>query len=161
MDAKEIISWFGMQRNPDEGGYFAATYTSGEDVKGKRSICSAIYYMIDPTEFSALHRVGSDMLYHFYSGDAVQMLLLYPKGYPIEYEICIFSNDLSAGGSPMKVIPAGTWLGSRLVAGGSYALMGVSMAPGFEPSDYAIGKRKELDKEYPAVQWLIDQLTRG
>lgn len=160
MDAKQIIEWFGMEPNTAEGGYYASVYTSGKTID-KRPISSAIYYMLGGSGFSAMHRVSSDMLYHFYSGDPVQMLLLYPDHYPNRYEICVFTNDLSAGGTPMKVIPGGTWLGSRLVEGGSYAFMGVSMAPGFDPSDYEIGKRKVLEKEYPQVKGLIESLTRG
>lgn len=172
MDAQNMIDWFGMQKNPDEGGFFAGVYTSTvkvdnkdlpgfKPVKNKRPICSAIYYFLDPTTFSAMHKVTGDMLYHFYSGDPVQMLLLYPEGSPNKWEICTFSNNLDAGGMPMKVIPGGTWLGSRLYAGSSYALMGVSMAPGFDPADYVIGKRKDLIKQYPEQQQLITELTRG
>jgi predicted cupin superfamily sugar epimerase len=108
-----------------------------------------------------MHRVTGDMIYHFYSGHPVQMLFLYPEGSPNRSEACIFSNDLANGGSPMKVIPGGTWLGSRLVAGGSYALMGVTMSPGFDPADYAIAKRKDLVKQYPEQQTLITELTRS
>lgn len=171
MDAQQIKDWLSLQSNPDEGGYFATTYTSAltldtnppgfKPIKDKRALCSAIYYFLDPQGFSAMHRVTGDMLYHFYSGDPVQMLLLYPEDYPIRYEVCIFSNDLAAGGSPMKVIPGNTWLGSRLIPGGEYALMGVSMSPGFNPADYAIGKRKELIKQYPQQEALIKALTKG
>jgi uncharacterized protein len=172
MDAKTIIDWFKLQPNAQEGGYFAATYTSAleidskdlpgfKPIKGKRPICGAIYYFLDPDGFSAMHKVTGDMLYHFYSGDPVQMLLLYPENSPNQSEVCIFSNDIAAGGSPMKVIPGGTWLGSRLVPGGNYALMGVSMSPGFNPADYSIAKRKDLIKQYPDQEALILELTRS
>lgn len=101
------------------------------------------------------------MIYHFYSGDPVQMLLLYPDGCPDRFEIFIFSNDIASGASPMKVIPEGTWLGSRLTAGGTYALMGVTMAPGFHPNDYEIGSREDLVKKYPEQEELINTLTRS
>ena len=97
-----------------------------------------------------------DMLYHFYAGDPVQMLLLYPgTGRSRSARSCIFGNNLALRQNPMKVIPAGTWLGSRLVPGGSWALMGVTMAPGFDSVDYSIGERDELVKEYPEQADLI------
>ena len=172
MDAKNIIDWFNLQPNTQEGGFFAGTYTSKltidnkelpgfKPVKPNRPICGGIYYFLDPTTFSAMHKVTGDMLYHFYSGAPVQMLLLYPEGYPNRSEVCIFSNDLAAGGNPMKMIPGGTWLGSRLVAGGEYALMGVTMSPGFDPADYSIAKRKELIRQYPDQAALITTLTRS
>jgi predicted cupin superfamily sugar epimerase len=167
---EEIIEWLKLQPNQLEGGYFAGTYESViklADVslpgfpatEAGRPLCGAIYYFLDASGFSALHKVTGDMLYHFYSGDPVQMLLLYPPGSPNRTEVCIFSNDIAAGGSPMKLIPGGTWLGSRLTPGGSYALMGVTMAPGFHPIDYSIGKRDELIKNYPEQKDMIESLS--
>lgn len=171
MTSEEIKTWLGLQPNPDEGGYFASTYNSDiqldndalpcfTKIDGTRPLCGAIYYYLDQGTFSAMHRVTGDMIYHFYSGDPVQMLILYPDGHPNSSEVCIFSNDLDSGGLPMKVIPGGAWLGSRLVAGGEYALMGVTMAPGFDPADYSIGDRDELIKQYPDKEELITDLTR-
>ncbi len=172
MEPQIIIDWFKLQPNTQEGGYFAGTYTSAigisnkdlpgfKPIKETRPICSAIYYFLDNNGFSAMHRVTGDMLYHFYSGDPVQMLLLYPQNSPNRSEICIFSNDITSGGSPMKLIPGGTWLGSRLTPGGNYALMGVTMAPGFNPNDYDIAKRDDLIKQYPEQEALIRDLTRS
>jgi predicted cupin superfamily sugar epimerase len=167
---KQIIGWLGLQPNSVEGGYFAGTYQSVAKAPGSshkqlsksntRALCSAIYYFLEPDICSIMHRVSTDMIYHFYSGDPVEMLLLYPPTAANRYEICLFSNDIAAGAYPMKVIPGGTWLGSRLTPGGAYALMGVTMAPGFDPQDYAIGQRRDLIKEYPEQVSLITALTR-
>ena len=108
-----------------------------------------------------MHKVTGDMVYSFYTGDPVQMLILYPEGSPDQYEIFNFGNDLKAGFLPMKVIPGGAWLGSRMIPGGKYALLGVTLAPGFEPVDYFIGKRGELIAAYPEVVGMITELTRG
>jgi uncharacterized protein len=166
----EIINWLKLQPNELEGGYFAGTYESQIRIgdanlpgfattENGRPLCGAIYYFLDSNGFSAMHKVTGDMIYHFYNGDPVQMLLLYPPGFPNRTEVCIFSNDISAGANPMKVIPGGTWLGSRLTPGGSYALMGVTMSPGFHPNDYSIGKRHELIKNYPEQKEIIESLS--
>jgi predicted cupin superfamily sugar epimerase len=170
MIPKQIIEWFQLQPNIAEGGYFAGTYQSATSVpvsdstgsaKGEPlSICSAIYYFLEADTCSVIHKVATDMIYHFYSGDPVEMLLLYPANSVKRYEICFFSNDIAAGAHPMKIIPGGTWLGSRLTPGGSYSLMGVTMAPGFDPKEYAIGQRDDLIKEYPEAKSLIIELTR-
>jgi predicted cupin superfamily sugar epimerase len=97
------------------------------------------------------------MLYHFYIGDPVQMLLLHPDG---PSEVCVFGNNLLQGQKPIKLIPGNTWLGSRLMPGGSWALMGVTMAPGFDPVDYTIGDRENLIKQFPEQADLIEKLTR-
>ena len=169
--AQEIKDWLKLELNPQEGGFLASVYNSTITVpdgvlkgfphttKG-RSICGAIYYFLEAPGCSVMHRVTGDMLYHFYAGDPVQMLLLHSdnsNGQHAPAEVCIFGNTLALRERPMKAIPGGTWLGSRLTPGGSWALMGVSMAPGFDPVDYEIGDRDELVQQYPdqAERWLF------
>lgn len=169
--ANEIKDWLNLQPNSREGGFLAGVYQSTLVVPGKvlkgfpsakheRAICGAIYYFLEAQECSVMHRVTGDMLYHFYSGDPVQMLLLYPNGSPRRSEVCIFGNNLALRQHPMKAVPGGTWLGSRLIQSGSWALMGVTMAPGFDPVDYAIGDRDKLVSQYSEHADLIRALTR-
>jgi len=170
LTAEKIKALLKLEPNTFEGGFFASTYISDinipEDVltgiksaSGSRSICSAIYYFLEAGTKSVLHKVGSDMIYHFYSGDQVEMLLLYPKGHTPQYEVCTFGT-IAENVFPMKIIPGGTWLGSRLIGKGAYALMGVSMAPGFDKDDYSIGDQKELIKQYPEASNLIKEFTK-
>ena len=166
--AQYVKDWLKLEPNPQEGGSLASVYNSTIKVpdmalrgfpptKTGRSICGSIYYFLESPGCSVMHRVTGDMLYHFYGGDAVQMLLLPPKG---SAEVAIFGNNLALRQHPMKLIPGGTWLGSRLMTGGTWALMGVSMAPGFDPVDYAIGDRQQLIRQYPEQADLIRALTR-
>ena len=166
--SKQIIDRLKLQPNPAEGGLFASTYVSTLQIAdtslpgfsptpASRALCSAIYYFIEAGNFSAMHRVTGDMIYHFYSGSPVEMLLLHPDG---TSGVCTFSSRISEGVGPMKIIPGGTWIGSRIKGSGSYALMGVSMAPAFDPVDYTIGKRKELVAKYPLREDMINSLTR-
>ena len=85
------------------------------------------------------------------------MLQLHPDG---EGRIVTLGLDFARNQSPQIVVPAGVWQGSRLVEGGRYALLGTTMAPGFDFSDYEAGDRAELVRRYPAFQELIEQLTR-
>lgn len=169
--ADDIKNWLKLTPNTAEGGFLTGVYESSIRIPDKvlkgfpptkngRSICGAIYYFLDSTGCSVLHKVTGDMLYHFYCGDPVQMLLLFPGDSLNHSEICVFGNNLAQGQSPVKAIPGGTWLGSRLMPGGSWALMGVTIAPGFDPVDYAIGQRKELISKYPEQEPLITVLTR-
>ena len=166
--AKDIKERLQMEANLQEGGFLSEVYNSPivipdeilkgfDSTKQGRSICSAIYYLLESPGCSVLHRVTGDMLYHFYLGDPVQMLLLPPSGKP---EVCVFGNNLLQGQKPLKVIPGNTWLGSRLTPGGSWALMGVTMAPGFNMLDYTIGSRSRLINEFPEQADLIEKLTR-
>jgi uncharacterized protein len=168
LSAQAVKARLGLEPNRQEGGFLASVYNSKivvpdnvlkgfPQTKAGRSICGSIYYFLEAPGCSVMHRVTGDMLYHFYTGDPVQMLLLHENG---SAEVTIFGNDLALGQDPMKVITGGTWLGSRLTPGGAWALMGVSMAPGFDPVDYTIGQRKQLIAQFPEQEQLITLLTR-
>jgi predicted cupin superfamily sugar epimerase len=160
---EEVIKVLNLQKHPKEGGYFVETYRSSEiifDKKwGKRSFSTAIYYLLKPGSFSEMHCLTVDEVYHFYLGDMVEMLHLYPDGTGRRLR---FGNDLANGIEPQVVVPAGVWQGSRLAAGGrfGFALLGTTVAPGFEYTDYQSGSRKELIAGYPEFRELITRLTR-
>jgi predicted cupin superfamily sugar epimerase len=118
---------------------------------------TAIYYLLTPYTFSAMHRVPGDEIFHFYQGDAVEMLQLPPDG---EGKVVVLGNDLLAGMRPQVVVPGGVWQGSRLVAGGRFALLGTTMSPGFDYSDYEAGRRADLAGRFPQFAQFIEQLTR-
>jgi predicted cupin superfamily sugar epimerase len=69
-------------------------------------------------------------------------------------------TDLSAGQVPQVVVPKGVWQGCMLDDGGRYALMGTTMSPGFDASDFEIGERDRLVEEYPKWSDMIRRLTQ-
>jgi predicted cupin superfamily sugar epimerase len=103
-----------------------------------------------------MHRVASDEVFHFYAGGPVEMVQLHPSGHG---EIVILGNDLRAGQAPQIIVPAGVWQGSRLARGGEFALMGTTVAPGFEYADYESGQREWLMQRYPEFGEMIRELT--
>jgi predicted cupin superfamily sugar epimerase len=156
LKAHEIIDALDLRRLPGEGGYYRETYRSGASyTDGVRSLCTAIYYLLTNDTFSALHRLPSDELFHFYCGDPVSMLQLWPDG---TGRIVTLGPDVLAGQSPQLVVPAGVWQGSWL-ASGTCALLGTTMAPGFDFVDYEAGDRATLARAYPAFAEIIDRLT--
>ena len=123
-----------------------------------RSISTAIYYLLTPRTVSALHRLPGDEVFHFYAGDPVRMLQLWPDG---TSRTLVLGTDLAAGQVPQLVVPGGVWQGSVLVEGGAWALLGATMALGFDYADYASGDRAELTARYPGEAKMIERLTRG
>ena len=119
------------------------------------TVAAAIYYLLTPDTFSALHRLQSDEIFHFYLGDPVEMLQLGPDG----ARIITLGTDLAAGQQPQHLVPRGIWQGSRLVAGGSLALLGCTVSPGFDYADYEHGDRAVLMAQYPGHAEMIRQLT--
>jgi predicted cupin superfamily sugar epimerase len=162
----EIKSALRLQPHPNEGGFYAETYRSAEEIAGnslpsryhgKRSFGTAIYYLLTPETFSGMHRLPTDEIFHFYLGDVVEMLLLRPDG---TGKVLTLGTAILGGESPQVVVPRGVWQGSRLAEGGRFALLGTTMAPGFEFSDYETGRRKELLNAFPAHADMIAALTR-
>jgi uncharacterized protein len=160
-----IIRELGLTPLPEEGGLFAETYRSSGVIpggaipdrhKGPRRCATAIYYLITPMRFSALHRVTSTEIFHFYLGDPVDMLQLHPDGTGQSLTI---GADLLSGQRPQVVVPRGVWQGTRLVPGGRFALLGCTVSPGFESEDYEHGRRAALQAAYPALATQIGQLT--
>ena len=162
LTAQEIIRRLNLQPLPVEGGYFRETYRSPESLplprySGARNLGSAIYFLLTPDSFSALHRLQTDEVYHFYLGDPAELLLLHPGG---RGERVLLGNDLAPGQQPQVVVPRGVWQGSRVVAGGSYSLLGTTMAPAFDLRDFEAGHRRDLLAAYSEHANLILALTR-
>jgi hypothetical protein len=166
--ASELIQQLGLKPLPVEGGYFRETYRCNDllHVAGlparystAKFAGSAIYYLLtdEPDCFSAMHRLPTDEIYHFYLGDPVEMLLLHPDG---NGERILLGSDLVGGQKVQLVVRRDVWQGSRLVSGGSYALLGATMAPAFDPSDFVAGRREELVRDFPSHADMIRQLTR-
>jgi hypothetical protein len=158
--AKQIQELLNLRPLPIEGGYFAETYRSKfalTQQTGERALSTAIYYLLTPDTFSAIHRLKGDEVYHFYLGDPAEMLLLNPD---CTSESVIMGQDIASGMRLQYVVPGGTWQGGRLAAGGKFALMGTTMSPGFDPADFELGQRTELTAHYPNRAALIAMLTR-
>jgi uncharacterized protein len=163
--AEQIRELLQMRPHPIEGGYFAETYRGAPVVPqsllpgypGDRAISTAIYYLLTPDTFSAMHRVRGDEMFHFYLGDPVEMLQLKADG---SGDAILLGQDIAAGMRLQHTVLGGVWQGSRVRAGGKYALLGTTMAPGFEYEDYETGQRQDLIARYPDFSHRITVLTR-
>lgn len=161
-----IIELLGLVPLPIEGGFYRQTYRADERMGahtlparyGKaKHFGGAIYYLLYGEHFSALHRLLSDEVYHFYLGDAVEMLLLYPDG---KSEVVFLGTDIEAGQQLQCLVPRGVWQGSRITVGGNFALLGTTMAPAYDQEDFELGERAALCEQYPERAELIRALTR-
>lgn len=171
ISADELKARLRLEPHPREGGWFRQTWKAGEVLPGDalppryaagrsagRAAGTAIYYLLEPNSFSEMHRLQSDEVFHFYLGDPVEMLQLFPDG---SGRRVLLGTDVAAGELPQMVVPRGVWQGSRLVPGGQVALLGCTVSPGFEYEDYESGAREELIRGWPAWRDLIAALTRS
>jgi hypothetical protein len=165
MTADDIKRMLHLVPHP-EGGSYIQTYKAderfsaevlGNHYEGGRASSTAIYYLLEPGTFSEMHRLRSDEIFHFYLGDPVEMLQLWPDR---SSRIVQLGPNLAAGQTPQLVVQKSVWQGSRLSAGGRYALLGCTVAPGFEFAAYESGCQETLVSQYPDQQELITALTR-
>jgi uncharacterized protein len=167
-DARKIIEALDLQPHPIEGGFFRETYRSagsipagnlptGYRTEAVRSFGTAIYYLLTAETFSEMHRLPTEEVFHLYLGGPVRMLQLFPDGSGREL---IIGSDVLAGQQPQVIVPPDVWQGSRLEPGVEFALLGATMAPGFDYDDYEQGRRGDLTARYPDYAEVIRQLTR-
>jgi hypothetical protein len=168
LSAEDVKRLLGLAPHPREGGWYVRTYEAAELVAanafeegryaGARRTGTAIYYLLEPGTFSEMHRLKSDEVFHFYAGDAVEMLQLREGG---GGGMVVIGNDLLRGQRPQVVVERGVWQGSRLREGGRWALLGCTVSPGFEFDDYDSGDRVELCAGWPEFVGEILALTRA
>jgi uncharacterized protein len=151
-DGQYWIEHLGLSPHP-EGGYYRVTYKS-ELMIANRSASTAIYFLLHGRDFSAFHRIASDELWHFYAGSALVVYVIDPDG---SYSELHLGND----GVFQGVVKAGCWFASRLKDAASFALVGCTVAPGFDFADFELAARSELVHAYPQHRRLIEELTRG
>lgn len=166
MKAQEIIEKLALVPLPEEGGFYRETYRSIGKIpssalpnhSSERNYATAIYYLLTPTEFSGLHNVKSDEIFHFYAGDPVEMLWLRPNG---EAESFVLGSDFMSGHLPQIVVPQGIWQGTKLIKGGEWALLGCTVSPGFDFADFGLKTRDEFLKLFPQHREKVMAYTRA
>ena len=166
--AKKLIEHFKMEKIPVEGAWFHVTYGSKDTIPAAalparyglpRVAGTAIYALATREDFSAMHRLKTDEVWHFYLGDPLELLLLHPDG---RGEVVVIGPDVFAGQQPQYTVPAGAWMGGRpaKATAEAYTFFGCTLASGFDYGDFEIGYREELQAQFPAFSNLIAGLTR-
>jgi len=158
--ADQIKNLLNLHPHPVEGGSFRRTFTSAANVEtphGTRPQGTAIYYLLEQGQFSELHLLDSDEMFHFYLGDPVEMLHLYPDGRSAVFTL---GQDLLAGHHVQLLVPAGVWQGMRLIGNGKLALLGCTVVPGFDFADYHNAGYEELAAKWPNQADRIRSLTQ-
>lgn len=151
--AERLITALQLEPLPGEGGFFRQTWRS--------ETASAIYFLLTDANFSALHRIAQDELWHFYAGDRVQHVQLNPRaGTP---HLTILGPDVVAGDVPQLLVAAGVWQGARLDPSsidGGFALLGCTVSPPWNDHGFTVGTRAGLIEAFPAQASWIHALTR-
>jgi uncharacterized protein len=163
--AQQWIDRLNLQPHP-EGGWYRQTYRAPfmlphsalPGYHGDRAASTAIYFLLAGDQFSAFHRLRSDEVWHFYAGSGLIVHVITPDG---EYQqLLLGSSDQASGEHFQGVVPAGCWFGSSLRQPDTLALVGCTVALGFDFADFEMAKRNELIAQYPQHRNIIERLTR-
>lgn len=159
------IKTLGLQPHP-EGGWFRQTYRSRGRIPkeglpdrfpGSRAFSTAIYFLLEGAQFSAFHRIRSDEMWHFYAGRALVVHVIGRRGKLTRHRLGPHPDD---GDAFQVLVPAGAWFAAEGVHRRGYALVGCTVAPGFDFADFELGRRKRLLARFPPHAALIERLSR-
>jgi predicted cupin superfamily sugar epimerase len=149
-----------------EGGYYRQTYCSELTIArealpsaffGTRPASTAIYFLLEGENFSALHRLHSDELWHFYAGSPLLVHVIDTAG---THSTISLGCNPDAGQVLQAVVRARNWFGSHVADWTSWALVGCTVAPGFDFADFELAKRSELMATHPQHREIVERLTR-
>ena len=159
-----IIKQYQMQPHP-EGGFFARTYHSSGlipktalpvEFTGKRYFSTAIVFLLKENDFSALHRLKQDEIWHFYLGGALRLVMISPNG---KFSETILGQNVAAGDVVQAIVPAGCWFGAKPAEGAVFSFVGCTVAPGFDFADFELAKRSEILPQFPDLERVILEFT--
>lgn len=148
-----------------EGGWFKETYRSTERIpagalptrfNGPRSFATSIYFLLEGEDFSALHRIHSDETWHYHCSSALTIHILDDAG----YRTILVGPNPERGEHLQATVPAQSWFGATIHDPCSYALVGCTVAPGFDFDDFEMAKADDLLEQYPQHNEVIRKLTR-
>ncbi len=145
---KQVIEHFEMTTLPVESTYFVKTYrskTSRPDGSPDGSAIIALY-SDEPRSCSLFHRLKYEEVWHFYAGDPIRLVLLYPDKTSKEV---ILGNDFSKGQLVQFTVPANVWQAGEIVKGGEWGLFGCTMSPGFTGEIFEGGHYSDLIHDFP------------
>jgi predicted cupin superfamily sugar epimerase len=153
-------------RSHVEGGAFREVYRSDLTIaqkalpvffQGPRNVSTSIYFLLASGQFSAFHRIASDEVWHFYFGDP---LLIYEIGHAGVLTVHRLGPNIEKGEQFQLVIKAGSWFASVPAEDSEYALVGCTVAPGFDFAEFELADRATLAQQFPQHRGIIEALTR-
>lgn len=156
LTASSIINTLNLQPHP-EGGWFRETFRDGgSELPNGRAASTMIYYLLQRNDFSHIHRLDAAEGWHFYAGNAVDVVELSKDG----AKVTRMGLDFGAGERPQRLVGKNTWFGCKLAEGSEWALLGCTVAPGFEFESFELGERASLVEEFPQCRDWVEVLTK-
>ncbi len=130
-----------------EGGYYKEIYRADGIISqpnlpvrfsGGRAYSTVIYYLLESSDFSSMHRLDSDEQWFHIDGSALTIHSINSKGNYTKYHI---GKNLDTGEVPYAIVSHGNWFGGTVDDAQSFALVGCVVAPGFDFDDFELAKK--------------------
>jgi uncharacterized protein len=178
INAESVIKKLELEKHIHEGGYFKESYRSHDMISRnkshikkyehktseeksypeiKRPASTLIYYLLVKTQYSAIHQVKSDEIWHFYLGSPVTIHIINEEHVSPRIQL---GNNLENDENFHYVILKDTWFCAEINDKSSFALMGCTVSPGFEFEDFELGNKDKLLLQYPQHKDLIERFTK-
>ncbi|HEV8025128.1 MAG TPA: cupin domain-containing protein [Candidatus Nanopelagicales bacterium] len=127
MSAQQVIDALGMDYLEGEGCWVSLIWRTEH--------ANAIYALLTPEDFSAMHRLNEDEAWTHIAGAPAQMLILDPAG---SHELITLGTEMKARQSPQTPhyrIPGGSWQGTLTT--GEWTLVSCVLVPPFTEFELA------------------------
>ena len=160
MNAEFWIKHLALHPHP-EGGWYKEVYRAQEEISinalpnrynGNRNTATSIYFMLEAGNISHFHRIKSDEIWYFHTGEACMIYLLHPNG---DLEAVQLGINVENGEVLQVLMPKNTWFAAKPL--GAYTLVGCMVAPGFDFQDFELANEKLL-QQYPQHAKIITPL---
>ncbi|MBN1320095.1 MAG: cupin domain-containing protein [Thermoleophilia bacterium] len=189
--ASEVAGSLLLEPHP-EGGFFRETYRSSLMVPteaGERPLSTAVLYLVTDDDPSRLHRLRFEEMWFYHAGAPLEVVLLgqvaplgATQGDPASAQPAS-SSRLLGPDLPQTLVPAGCWVGARVIRGEQadwgggraperrwtpdrrathdyrWTLVSCVVSPGFEYDDFELAERETLLREFPQARQVILALT--
>jgi predicted cupin superfamily sugar epimerase len=161
MQAADYVRELQLQAHP-EGGWYAEIFRSDMKIQpkgfsGERAAFTAIYFLLEQGQFSALHRIKSDETWHFYDGGALEIIEIDLAG---NLNITRLGRQIKMGEQLCYTVKAGHWFGSRPAMGSDFSLVGCTVAPGFDFIDFEMPSNEWFSNAFPQHLDVVKAMSR-
>jgi predicted cupin superfamily sugar epimerase len=132
--AADLIDMLGLTPHP-EGGWYRELYRSADEVARDgvaRAALTSIYFLLAAGQLSRWHVVTLDEVWHFHEGDPLELLSYRPGDGAVD--VLTLGPPALGGPRPQHVVARDVWQAARPT--GAYALVGCTVAPGFDFADF-------------------------
>ncbi|MFA5584690.1 MAG: cupin domain-containing protein [Bacteriovoracaceae bacterium] len=142
-EINQLVESHQLRPHP-EGGYYKETYRSQHS--------TGIYYLLEKGDFSSLHRISRDEMWHFYGGDSLVVMEISEEGKVLE--------TLLNQKNPQYVVKGGRWFGAYLPENSNYAFCGCTVSPAFSFEDFKLANLADLSYLSEEVLQRVSKILR-